>query len=260
MMAPEATGPLGPPATPRDCPTWARDWALFLDIDGTLLDLASAPQTVVVPPGLPARIAALARGLGGALALVSGRPLSDIDRFFPGRFDAAGTHGAQWRLGGTETAPGPEVAAALSEITTFLREGTDGLPGVLLEPKPHGIALHYRLAPERETEVRSLAARAAQVLGPAFRLQAGKLVVEILPAEAGKGAAIARFMGLTPYAGRIPVFLGDDRTDEDGFAVVNALGGLSIRVGEAAQTQAQLRLHSTAAVRDWLAGLVASLQ
>jgi trehalose 6-phosphate phosphatase len=260
MNGPAATRPPAPPPTPRDCPTWARDWALFLDIDGTLLDLAPEPQAVQVPPGLEARLKALALGLGGALALVSGRPVGDIDRFFPGGFDAAGTHGAQWRLGGTETAPGPEVEAALAEITPLLREGLDGLPGVLLEPKPHAIALHYRLAPERSAQVLSLAKRAAQALGPAFRLQTGKRVVEILPAQAGKGAAIERFMGCPPYAGRTPVFVGDDRTDEDGFAVVNTLAGLSIRVGDGGQTQAPFRLHSPSAVRDWLAGLVASLQ
>lgn len=260
MNGPAVTRPPGPPPTPRDCPTWARDWALFLDIDGTLLDLAPEPQAVQVPRGLDVQIRALALGLGGALALVSGRPLSDVDRFFPAGFDAAGTHGAQWRLGGTETAPGPEVEAALSEITTLLREGTDGLPGVLLERKPHAIALHYRLAPERSAQVRSLAGRAAQALGPAFRLQAGKRVVELLPAHAGKGAAIGRFMGRPPYAGRTPVFVGDDRTDEDGFTVVNALAGLSIRVGDGGQTQAQFRLHSPTAVRHWLAGLVTSLQ
>lgn len=260
MNGPATTRPPGPPPTPLDCPTWAHDWALFLDIDGTLLDLAPEPQAVQVPPGLVARIRALALGLDGALALVSGRPLSDIDRFFPAGFDAAGTHGAQWRLGGTETAPGPEIEAALAEITTLLREGTDALPGVLLERKPHAIALHYRLAPEHSAQVRSLAGRAAQALGPAFRLQEGKQVVELLPAQAGKGAAIGRFMGRPPYAGRTPVFVGDDRTDEDGFALVNALAGLSIRVGDGGQTQARFRLHSPTAVRDWLAGLVASLQ
>lgn len=248
-----------PAPTVLDCPDWARTWALFLDIDGTLLDLAPEPQAVRVPPGLAARIGALARGLGGALALVSGRPLSDIDRFFPGGFDAAGTHGAQWRLGGTATEPGSAIGAALLEMTPLLREETARLPGVMLEHKPHALALHYRLAPEREAQVRSLAACAAERLGPAFRLQIGKLVVEILPAEAGKGAAIERFLGRPPYAGRTPVFVGDDRTDEDGFAVVNARGGLSIRVGAGAPTQARFQLDSPAAVRDWLAGLVASL-
>jgi len=257
MSGPPVPGPPGHPPSPREYPDWARDWALFLDIDGTLLELAPEPQAVRVPPGLAARIATLAQGLGGALALVSGRPLSDIDRFFPGRFDAAGTHGAQWRLGGTETTPGPPVDEALAGIVALLREGTNRLPGVILEPKPHALAMHYRLAPQWEAQVRSLAGRAAERLGPAFRLQAGKLVVELLPAAAGKGAAIRRFMGQPPYAGRTPVFVGDDLTDEDGFAVVNALGGLSIRVGEGEPTLAQSRLPSPAAVRDWLAGLAA---
>jgi trehalose 6-phosphate phosphatase len=248
-----------PAPTALDCPDWGSTWALFLDIDGTLLDLAPEPQAVRVPPGLAARIGALARGLGGALALVSGRPLSDIDRFFPGGFDAAGTHGAQWRLGGTETAPGATVDSALERIVALLREETDRLPGVILERKPHAIAIHYRLAPECEAQVRSLARHAAETLGPAFRLQVGKLVVELLPAAASKGAAIRRFMGLPPYAGRTPVFVGDDLTDEDGFAVVNALGGLSIRVGEGNQTLARSRLPSPAAVRDWLECLAASL-
>jgi trehalose 6-phosphate phosphatase len=247
------------PPTPLDCPDWMRAWALFLDIDGTLLDLAPEPQAVRIPPGLPAQLAALARGLDGALALVSGRPLSDIDRFFPGGFDAAGTHGAQWRLGGTETGPGATVDAALVGIFAALQEEANRLPGIILERKPHALALHYRQAPEREAQVRSLAERAAQSLGPAFRLQTGKLVIELLPVEAGKGGAIQRFMGLPPYAGRTPVFVGDDRTDEDGFAVVNRLGGYAVRVGDDRPTQARFQLHVPAAVRDWLAGLAASL-
>lgn len=249
------SGPQAP--TPLNCRDWMRDWALFLDIDGTLLDLATTPQAVRVSPGLPAQLAALARGLGGALALVSGRPLSDIDRLFPGRFNAAGTHGAQWRLGETATEPGSAIGAALLGMTPLLREETARLPGVLLERKPHALALHYRMAPAREAQVRSLAARVAEQLGPAFRLQAGKLVVEILPATAGKGAAIERFMGHPPYGGRAPVFVGDDRTDEDGFTVVNARGGLSIRVGAGTPTQARFQLDSPGAVRDWLTGLVA---
>ena len=213
-----------------------------------------------IPAGLPAQLRAISRGLGGALALVSGRPLSDIDRFFPGDFNAAGTHGAQWRLDGNETGPGLVVDAALGGIFASLRKETKHLPGVILERKPHAIAVHYRQVPEQEAQVRFLAEHAGQALGPAFRLQAGKLVVEILPAEAGKGVAIERFMGQPPYAGRTPIFVGDDRTDEDGFVVVNRLGGYSVRVGEGSPTQARFQLHSPAAVRDWLADLVANFQ
>ncbi len=245
----------GPPPTPSD--GWA--WALFLDIDGTLLDLAPTPDGVRLPPTLSAQLRALSLGLGGALALVSGRPLSDIDRLFPERFDAAGTHGAQWRLGGIETGPEPVDGTDLSEARALLREAVIRLPGTLLEHKPHALALHYRLAPELESEIRALAVNAGQALGPAYRLQTGKSVIEILPAWAGKGMAIRRFMGLPPYAGRTPVFAGDDLTDEDGFAAVNALGGYSIRVGEWAATQAPYRLDSPSALRDWLASLIARL-
>lgn len=245
---------------PWDCPDWIRAWALFLDIDGTLLDLASDPQGVSVPSGLPEQLGTLARGLGGALALVSGRPLSEIDRLFPGNLDAAGTHGAQWRLGGIEDGLRGAADAALAGIYSSLEEETHSLPGVILETKPHAIAVHYRQVPEQEAQVRFLAEHAGQALGPAFRLQAGKLVVEILPAEAGKGVAIERFMGQPPYAGRTPIFVGDDRTDEDGFVVVNRLGGYSVRVGEGSPTQARFQLHSPAAVRDWLADLVANFQ
>ncbi len=245
---------------PWDCPDWIRAWALFLDIDGTLLDLASDPQGVSVPSGLPEQLGTLARGLGGALALVSGRPLSEIDRLFPGNLDAAGTHGAQWCLGGIEDGLRGAADAALAGIYSSLEEETHSLPGVILETKPHAIAVHYRQAPEWEEKVWLLAGQARQALGPGFRLQPGKQVVEILPAEAGKDAAIQRFMGLPHYAGRLPIFIGDDQTDEDGFALVNSLGGCSVRVGEGTPTQARFQLSSPAAVRDWIAGLAASLQ
>ncbi len=248
-----------PRPAPPDGRTWLRRAALFLDIDGTLLDLAPTPAGVRVPPALPASLRALTLSLGGALALVSGRPLGDIDRLFPDRFDAAGTHGAEWRLGGS--AQGAELpgTADLTLVTALLRDGLNRLPGVRLEHKPLALALHYRAAPQWEAATQALAAQAAQMLGPAYRLQAGKAVVEILPAGAGKGSAIRRFMEHPPYAGRTPVFVGDDLTDEDGFAAVNALGGLSIRVGEGVGSQACYGLPGPAELRDWLVQLVAAL-
>ncbi len=251
------TGSYAP--TPLDCPDWIRDWALFLDIDGTLLDLAPDPQAVHIPLRLSTQLAALAHRLGGALALVSGRPLTDIDQFFPGDFDAAGTHGAQWRLGGIESGAGATDDAALARIFATLREEAQRLPGVILERKPHAIAMHYRQAPEQEAQVLCLAGHAVEILGSAFRLQTGKLVIELLPTDVGKGIAIERFMRRPPYFGRTPIFIGDDQTDEDGFAAVNTLGGYSVRVGEGVPTQARFHLHSPAAVRDWLAVLVANL-
>lgn len=234
----------------------ATDWALFLDIDGTLLDLADTPQGVLVPPELPGLLQTLTQRLNGALALVSGRPLSDIDRFFPQCGDAAGTHGTQWRRGGVEQPSEPVDETGLAAAAKFIAVHCSRLPGLLLERKPHALALHYRQALARQQEAWTLARQVVQTLGPTFRLQPGKGVIEILPTLAGKGNAIRRFMRLSPYAGRCPVFVGDDLTDEDGFAAVNALGGWSIRVGNGAETQARFRLSSPTAVRDWLAGLV----
>jgi trehalose 6-phosphate phosphatase len=248
------------PPIPADYSEWMRRCALFLDIDGTLLDLAPTPDGVQVPPGLTASLRAIARGLGGSLALVSGRALSAIDRFFPGGFDAAGTHGAEWRLDGALMVVGPDRTAALAGVSALLQARITDWSGVLLEPKPRSLAIHYRLAPERGAAVRSLAGLAVRLLGADFRLQTGKSLIEILPASADKGAAIRRFMEHPPYAGRRPVFVGDDLTDEVGFAAVNALDGYSIRVGDAVGgTCARYRLDAPCAVRDWLAGLVAHL-
>ena len=246
-------------------------WALFLDIDGTLLDLAPRPDLVLVPESLPGLLGALARELDGALALVSGRPLAAIDGLIPavipagtpagipGRLDAAGTHGAEWRQGGrvaTLAPSDPAAVAALGVLARGLRAEVENRPGLLVEDKPGALALHYRLAPEREAEALALAERIARALGPAYRLQHGKQVVEVLPAAAGKGAAIRRFMAGPPYAGRTPVFAGDDLTDEDGFAAVESLHGISIRVGPpGAPTRARYRLDSPAALRAWLRAL-----
>ncbi|MGB7550163.1 MAG: trehalose-phosphatase, partial [Chromatiaceae bacterium] len=133
------------------------------------------------------------------------------------------------------------------------------LPGVWLEPKPKGLALHFRAAAALETQALRLARQAVRTLGPDYRLQAGKQVVEILPATAGKGSGIRRFLASPPYAGRTPIFVGDDLTDEDGFAAVNALGGLSVRVGAGDDSQASHVLATPADLRHWLATLAANL-
>lgn len=243
------------PPTPADC----HAWALFLDIDGTLLDLARTPEGIQMPAELPALLRTLALGLGGCLVLVSGRPLAGIDGLFPSQGDAVGTHGAEWRLGGQPGMLDPAHGLDLERLADRLENRMRRWPGVLLERKPYGIALHYRLAPEREAQVWDLARDTLKTLGPGFRLQPGKSVAEILPAQASKGEAIRRFMGLRPYIGRTPVFAGDDLTDESGFAAVNALGGISIHVGEGDDTQARHGLPSPAALRAWLAELATHL-
>jgi trehalose 6-phosphate phosphatase len=249
-----------PPSTMTDRPDWPDAWTLFLDIDGTLLDLAPRPELVVVPPDLPARLGRLADTLGGALALVSGRPLATIDRLFPVGLDAVGTHGAEWRLGGQVGEVAPAGRVPLAAIARALEEPLRQLPGVWLEPKPKGLALHFRAAAALESQALRLARQAVRTLGSDYRLQAGKQVVEILPAQASKGAGIRRFLASPPYVGRTPIFVGDDLTDEDGFAAVNALGGISVRVGAGDGTQARHELAVPADLRHWLEALAASLK
>ncbi len=225
-------------------------WALLLDFDGTLVDLAATPDAVVVEPGLPAALRALHDALGGAVALVTGRTVADIDAFLPDLgIDICGLHGLERRIGGHLSRPaglaelGPEIDA--------LRVRLAGCPGVLVEDKRVGVAVHWRLAPEQEAEaVAALSALAAR-LGPGYRIQEGKAVREIVPAAAGKGKAIGALMERPPYLGRRPVFAGDDRTDEHGFLVVDAIGGRSIKVGPGA-TEARCRVPSAAAFRHWL--------
>lgn len=225
------------------------NWALFLDIDGTLLDLAPKPGEVVVPRTLPPRLETLRRRFGGALALVSGRALAGVDRLFPGGHDAAGSHGVEWRLAGTTMVlapPWPDAVTAMVEAEAAL------LPGLLVERKPRSVALHYRNAPEYEPAAKALAEAAIRNAGAPLCLLEGKAVIEIAPPEADKGMAIDRFMRVPPYAGRRPVFAGDDITDENGFAAVNRLGGLSVHVGRSLATKAHFRLSTPASLRRWL--------
>jgi trehalose 6-phosphate synthase len=236
--------------------------ALFIDIDGTLLEIAARPELVRVPPELPALLDRLAAPRGGALAVVSGRRLADVDRLlFPWRGAVAGVHGAECRRGdGSALAdhdPSEVVAAAqaLDRLRPQLRALTEGEPGVWLEDKGEAVALHYRAVPEKGEEVRALASQLLPQEGDRLRLIYGKMVVELRPRHHSKGTAIAAFLAEPPFRGRLPVFLGDDATDEDGFIEVNRRDGLSIRVGPPiAATAARYALPSVAAARAWLEG------
>ena len=233
--------------TPRQTPC---RHALFLDFDGTLVDLAPRPDAVTVEPGLADAMATISRRLDGAFAVVTGRSIAAVDAFFaPHRFDVAGLHGVELRIGGTDLSPAPAPAAFRAEVAA-LRAAAGGL---VVEDKGTTVALHWRLAPQLRSHAQALAAAALARLGEGWRLQTGKAVLEILPASAGKGRAIATLLGLAPYRGRTPVFVGDDDTDENGFATVIAAGGLAVRVGEGA-TLAPLRLAGPAELR---AGLIA---
>ncbi|MEI5667661.1 trehalose-phosphatase [Bosea sp. CCNWLW174] len=225
--------------------------ALFLDFDGTLVEIAPSPEDVRIDRRLPEALDALRQRLGGALALVSGRPVALLDKMMaPYRFDAAGLHGAQIRLGSEDApvaAPAEALHAALRAMVRFANSNV----GVIIEDKRQSIALHWRLAPALADEALALMEGLAAEIGPTMRLQRGKAVAELVPASASKGGAITWLMQQDAYAGRTPVFVGDDVTDEDGFAAVNAASGLSIRIGDG-QTCARHRLASPTALRQVL--------
>lgn len=209
--------------------TWAQgDWALFLDVDGTLLEIAETPQDVHVPDKLKQLLIDLSMHLDGAIALVSGRSLDDIDQLFaPLRPCASGMHGCELRdAAGRVTRP-PLIRQRLDGARVALTQFVRDHPGLLLEDKGFGLALHFRRVPYLSAEVQDVM---KVLLGPDFVLQPGKCVFELRPAGTSKGSAIAQFMKEPPFHGRAPIFVGDDVTDEEGFAVVNAMNGTSIRV------------------------------
>ena len=228
-------------------------WALFLDVDGTLLEFAATPQDVHVPNRLKGLLLALSERLEGAVALVSGRSVENLDQLFaPHRFSAAGVHGCERRTA-TGITLRPEVntrsiAHARDQLTAF----TVNHPGLLLEDKGYGLALHFRRAPELEAQVHATMTATLDQLGADFQLQAGKLVYELRPANWSKGTSIFAFMQETPFQGRRPIFIGDDVTDEDAFDAVNALDGISVCVGDRPETRARYRLHGVADVHRWL--------
>jgi len=233
-------------------PTPEHDWAWFFDIDGTLTPIASSPEAVRIEPAIEQLINAIQAQSQGAVALISGRSILDIDRLFPDRqFAAAGQHGAERRHPNGTIERKVVDGRKLILMRKALREVEHRHPGLLLEDKGLSLALHYRQAPELEAlvqfEVRALLVET----GSGFLMQTGKCVVEILPAGNTKGTVVSEFMSEAPFHGRLPVFVGDDVTDEHAFATVNQLGGISVKVGKGA-TQARYRLADVAAVRAWL--------
>ncbi len=226
----------------------ARD-ALFLDFDGTLVDLAPRPDAVHVPGALLDTLGRLGEALGGRLAVVSGRAIEVLDGFGMAGLACAGSHGAETRLLGGEivAADRPE---GLAEIAAAFRAFADEHEGVVYEQKPLGAGLHFRLAPEHEGEAVALAHRLARRFG--LHVQAGHAMVELRARGVGKGDAIAAFLDAPPFAGHRPVFIGDDVTDEHGFEAVARAGGHGILVGPARETAAIYRLPGVADVNEWL--------
>ncbi|HLO75695.1 MAG TPA: trehalose-phosphatase [Magnetospirillum sp.] len=233
-------------------PAAATDWAWFLDVDGTLIEIAPTPSAVVMPEELPPLLQRLSDAHGGALALISGRTLDNL-RQLVAPFDppAAGLHGLEWR-GVDGVARQVEAPPGLDDIRRRVSADAQQFVGLLLEDKERAVALHYRQAPELADHVARIT-RAAVANHPGFDLVAGKMVVEIKPKGVDKGSAVAAFMQASPFAGRRPVFVGDDITDEDGFAAANRLGGVSVLVGPARETAAQYHLPDIQACLSWLA-------
>ncbi|QFU17767.1 trehalose-phosphatase [Microvirga thermotolerans] len=234
-------------------PEAEESWALFLDFDGTLVDIVERPEAVFVDPALPGILAELETRLGGALAIVSGRPISFLDRRLGGhRFDIAGLHGLEHRIGGQLFLCDPDEHPRLREMVDRLAGVFSSKPGILIEDKGCSVAIHWRLAPIERDFVHATVHAALEALGSDYRVQFGKAVAEILPAAAGKGKVIEKFLVQPPYRGRRPIFIGDDLTDENGFRAVNALGGYSVRIGPG-ETVARERLGSPAELRHSLA-------
>ncbi|MEM5311798.1 trehalose-phosphatase [Paraburkholderia sp. JHI869] len=233
--------------------------AFFFDFDGTLVDLAPTPDGVLVRPDMLALLRELRRATHGAVAIVSGRGIESIDGFL-GMPDlpVAGLHGAERRDANGDTQRVGFNDQRLLHMEQVLAEVVRTHPGMLLEIKGASLALHYRNAPEHEGTARAATERLAADYADAYVLQPGKMVYEIKPKDVDKGRSLRAFLDEPPFAGRRPVFAGDDLTDEKGFAVVNDLGGLSIKVG-GGDTIAQTRVDSVEALIGWLASLVAAM-
>jgi trehalose 6-phosphate phosphatase len=223
--------------------------ALFVDFDGTLVDIAATPDAIAVPAGLVSRLVALADRLNGRLALVSGRAIESLEAHC-GRLPiaCAGSHGAALRRAdGAEltTSAGPLPSEMAAEVARYASAN-----GLDYEAKPHGAALHWRNAPHLEADCARFLTTLAETHGLAVKH--GKRVAELVTAGCDKGSAVRAFMAETPFRGARPVFVGDDVTDEDGFAACAALGGFGVAVGERPSTVARYRLAGPREVHEWL--------
>jgi trehalose 6-phosphate phosphatase len=238
-----------PPEIPRS------PWCLFLDVDGTLLDIAPTPGSVRVDAGLIDLLRRLERACGGALALITGRPIAEVDALFdPLRLPVAGVHGFERRNAqGHYFRPG-FAGSGLGFLRNEVTALAQSLHGVLFEDKGCAFAVHYRQAPHLEEAVRLRMARLVSATRPAFELLEGDFVVEVKPVEHDKSTAIEAFMQEDPFAGRTPIFIGDDVTDLDGFAAMRRFNGLAVAVGS--RIPGRTRLANPDEVRAWLAKLL----
>ncbi|MFK3661070.1 trehalose-phosphatase [Scandinavium sp. NPDC088450] len=236
-------------------PVLCGNYAFFFDLDGTLAELKPHPDQVSIPEPTRTALHQLAQQQSGALALISGRSMAELDALAaPYRFPLAGVHGAERRdiKGQDHIVTLPETLAGT--LHQWLVDSMSAMPGCELENKGMAFALHYRQAPQHQQAIEQLAEQAVARFD-GLAVQPGKCVVEIKPAGIHKGAAIAAFLQEEPFRGRTPVFVGDDLTDEAGFEVVNQAGGVSVKVGPG-ETLAHWRLARVADTHAWLQQLV----
>ena len=240
-------------------PTIARDWALFLDVDGTLLDYAPRPEDAVVPPSLLRTIGELSGALDGALAIVSGRKIADLDRLFaPLRLPVAGQHGAEARRRQDVAVHAPDASALAAILAPVYALGKR--PTVMIENKGLSAAVHYAGSTLERDTLNALLSGAVAHSGGAYRLLTSHLAFDIVPSAVDKGRAVQWFMADPPFAGRVPVFIGDELTDEDGFAAAVARGGYAIKVGPRPNSIAPWHVRSPQELRQWLAQSLATLE
>jgi trehalose 6-phosphate phosphatase len=250
QLAPRETAAVHSVPLPRS------PWCLFLDVDGTLLELADTPSSVAVDPHLLPLLGRLHAAAGGALALVSGRTIENLDRLLGGvAIPVAGLHGCERR----DAAGRLHVADVAREQLADVRAGLERLvsrhPGLLLEDKGAGLALHFLKARQLEHELRAEVALLAAPLVPRFTLLDGHAVIEVKPAAHTKDTAVSAFMEEAPFRGRVPIFVGDDVTDYGGFAAVRRFEGMAVAVGP--RVKSEWWLQGPREVRDWLERLAA---
>jgi len=223
--------------------------ALFLDFDGTLVRIADRPDAVVLEPRIKQALAALQSSTGGALAIVSGRSLTEIDKYLaPLRFAVAGSHGAERRGASGEREAAQE--GVIPDLVTDTLQGHAWQHDLLLERKPAASAIHFRSAPHLEDETRALADRLVAD-HDGLRVIHGHMVAEIASAGQDKGSAVRSFMAEAPFAGQIPIAVGDDTTDEDAICAVQDMGGIGIRIG-GVETAAAIRFADIDRFHGWL--------
>jgi trehalose 6-phosphate phosphatase len=242
---------------PRSLVPHLNECAILLDIDGTLLDLAPTPREVWVPPGLANTLTGLLARTSGALALVSGRSLNDIDLIFaPEQFPAVGGHGAEMRLSIDSESVATHAPPMDKELKRRLAAIARLSPGILLEDKGYSLALHYRLAPHAEKAIyEAVSLIRADLPNAPIEVLPGKCVCEIKHSGFNKASGVLELMTHEPFKGRRPIFIGDDVTDESVFAIMPDLNGLAFSVGRRAQGVAG-HFDEPRDVRAWLAHLV----